>query len=256
MEIISTLLVQLGILWRNPQGNLDALECALDELTISGGGLLVVPEMFLTGFTEEIAELAEPIGGPWERSFRALMDRHGLAAILGIVRKHPDQRLHNEALFLEPAQDEATCAYQKRRLFLGEQQAVHAGATVRTFTFQGVSFCPLICYDLRFPELFREGLQQGAEVFIVIASWPMKRHAHWELLLQARAIENQAYVIGVNRCGSDPHHDYGGGTMVVTPHGTICHHSGNEASIEAVELNIGEVREWRAKFPAVSDFLS
>ena len=99
MEIISTLLVQLGILWRNPQGNLDALECALDELTISGGGLLVVPEMFLTGFTEEIAELAEPIGGPWERSFRALMDRHGLAAILGVVRKHPDQRLHNEALF-------------------------------------------------------------------------------------------------------------------------------------------------------------
>ena len=215
MAIISTLLVQSEILWKNPGGNLDSLESALDSLNVPRGGLLVVPEMFPTGFTDDIADFAEPLGGPWEKAFHTLLCRYRLAGLLGMVRRHPDEALYNESLFFEPTHSEPILAYQKIRPFCGEKSAVRPGSEVRTFEYQGATFCPLICYDLRFPELFRAGLSQGAEVFIVIASWPMKRHAHWELLLQARAIENQAIVIGVNRCGSDPHHDYVGGTMVV-----------------------------------------
>ncbi|MCA9257694.1 MAG: nitrilase family protein, partial [Planctomycetales bacterium] len=111
----------------------------------------------------------------------------------------------------------------------------------------------LICYDLRFPELFREAVGQGAEVLIVIASWPAARSEHWVRLLQARAIENQAYAIGSNRCGSDPNVAYDGRSCGFDPLGERLFECTNADAVTTLTVDPEAVRRWRAKFPALRD---
>ena len=108
-------------------------------------------------------------------------------------------------------------------------------------------------YDLRFPELFREAVRQGAELFVVIACWPTKRADHWTTLLRARAIENQAWVVGVNRAGSDPNHSYPGGSLIVDCHGVVQADAGSEEGFIFGEMQIEEQRQWRKDFPALND---
>lgn len=253
MAIIQTLLAQLSILWRDPEANLSRLKslCPLEPTE----DLLILPEMFLTGFTDELEELTEAPGGPFESALRSTLSERKLAAVAGIARRHAEGEIVNEAIFMSPGST-VPVSYRKIRPFRSEHKVVTPGHTVMTFDHAGARFCPLICYDLRFPELFREGLKQGAEVYIVIASWPATRQHHWELLLQARAVENQAYVIGVNRCGDDPNFHYAGGSMVVDPLGEVVYHAGESESISRVALDIQRVRDWRAEFPATKDYLN
>jgi predicted amidohydrolase len=112
---------------------------------------------------------------------------------------------------------------------------------------------PFICYDLRFPEAFRGAVRRGARAFVVIANWPAERHEHWDLLLRARAIENQAFVVGVNRCGSDPRHAYAGGSMIVDPQGGILARAGGEECVISADLDAASLMEYRERFPALGD---
>ena len=113
--------------------------------------------------------------------------------------------------------------------------------------------CPLLCYDLRFPELFRASVKQGANLFVVLASWPDSRMSHWHALLKARAIENQAYVIGVNRTGSDPNHKYIGGSKVIDPMGKIRAEALLEEELISFTLEHSLIEDWRISFPALLD---
>jgi predicted amidohydrolase len=106
---------------------------------------------------------------------------------------------------------------------------------------------------LRFPEIFRTAVKRGAEVFVVIADWPNRREHHWVTLLQARAIENLAYVVGVNRAGKDPFHVYPGRSMIVDPHGKILADAGLNEGIVSAEIDPVVVRSWRKDFPALQD---
>ena len=119
--------------------------------------------------------------------------------------------------------------------------------------------CPLICYDLRFPELFRIGMQMGANLFIVIACWPKARIDHWVSLLKARAIENQAYVVGVNRAGADSETEFGGRSLVIDPMGKFLADAGTGESVTHAELDLNRLNAWREKFPVLKharpDFL-
>jgi omega-amidase len=234
--------------------NLDRLRGLLGPLSGSDGRLLVLPEMMSTGFTDDLDSLVEPAGGSWEQDFHQLIAKIRLPSILGIARREGSE-ITNEALFFDAVNAQPQASYRKIRPFKSEHKVVTPGKQVSTFEYQGVTFCPLICYDLRFPELFRAGLRQGAEVFLVIASWPDRRQMHWETLLQARAIENQAFMVGVNRCGDDPELHYAGGSMVVDPHGNVIYHAGDSESITAVPIDVQMVRDWRSEFPGVSDYL-
>jgi predicted amidohydrolase len=118
---------------------------------------------------------------------------------------------------------------------------------------QALTVCPAICYDLRFPELFRLGLFRGAEAFAVGANWPESRQHHWRALLIARAIENQAVVLGVNRTGRDPNLAYAGGSIAVGPRGDILGELGSEEAVLSVEIDPREVHAWRERFPAWRD---
>ena len=110
-----------------------------------------------------------------------------------------------------------------------------------------------ICYDLRFPEAFRSVVRRGAEVLVVIANWPEPRRDHWRTLLQARAIENQCYVVGVNRTGTDPKLSYSGDSMIVAPRGEVLADAGSDERVISAELDGEALRAYRAEFPVLSD---
>jgi omega-amidase len=135
----------------------------------------------------------------------------------------------------------------------GENDYYIPGNRIPALKCQEFTVSPFICDDLRFPEAFRVAVGRGTKLFVVIAKWPRSRHGHWEILLQACAIENQALVIGVNRCGSDPNHSYSGGSMILDPSGNSLALSGyKEAVIQAI-LDYSLLVDYRARFPALSD---
>jgi predicted amidohydrolase len=112
---------------------------------------------------------------------------------------------------------------------------------------------PAICYDLRFPELFRSATAGGADLIAVIANWPETRANHWACLLRTRAIENQAYVVGVNRCGADPNHTYAGGSVIIDPQGNILAWADEYQCVIDAPLDHDSLNRWRKEFPALRD---
>jgi predicted amidohydrolase len=138
-----------------------------------------------------------------------------------------------------------------------EPERFEGGSEVATYLWesggQTLRVAPAICYDLRFPELFRLGLLKGAEAFAIGANWPDARQHHWRSLVIARAIENQAFVLAVNRTGRDPNLNYVGGSIAVGPRGDILGELGPEEAVLSVEVNPREVLAWREKFPAWRD---
>ncbi|MEL6106096.1 MAG: nitrilase-related carbon-nitrogen hydrolase, partial [Planctomycetota bacterium] len=121
------------------------------------------------------------------------------------------------------------------------------------FDWQGVRVAPFICYDLRFPEIFRAAVTEGAELITLIACWPQKRSEHWVRLLQARAIENLAPVVGVNRCGREPGLDFDGRSSAFDHMGQPLFEANEEEQVLSVEIDVEAARSWRAHFPALRD---
>jgi predicted amidohydrolase len=146
--------------------------------------------------------------------------------------------------------------YDKIHPFTLGEEAMHytAGEGLRYFEWGGMTVCPQVCYDLRFPETFRRAVgERRPQLFAVIANWPSYREHHWTTLLSARAIENQAYVIGVNRAGRDPKHPYPGRTMIVDPHGKVVADGGVGEGVVEAEVGVDVVEDWRREFPVLGD---
>jgi omega-amidase len=172
----------------------------------------------------------------------------------GLVVRNAKGEAQNKALAVAPDGSVLTRYAKCQPFALGGERTVHVpGDEVCTFTWAGLRVAPLICYDLRFPELARAAVRQGAEMLIYIASWPVMRTQHWVTLLQARAIENQAWVVGVNRCGTDPSFSYSGRSLVVDPHGNIIADAADREAVLCARVDAGLAREWRAAFPALRD---
>ncbi|HEX5446549.1 MAG TPA: nitrilase-related carbon-nitrogen hydrolase, partial [Pirellulales bacterium] len=148
--------------------------------------------------------------------------------------------------------------YAKLQPFTLADETKHyeAGGSVVTFPWQGFSVAPFVCYDLRFPELFRASVRRGAELMVVIANWPQSREAHWLALLRARAIENQSYVLGVNRAGDDPHLRYGGHSLLVDPRGETVIEAGSGPQVLSAEIERATLVDYRRDFPALGDMRS
>jgi predicted amidohydrolase len=144
--------------------------------------------------------------------------------------------------------------YVKQQPFGAAESAVHeAGSETVVFGLGEFTMAPLVCYDLRFPELFRAAARRGADLFVVIAAWPAIRIDHWRTLLRARAIENMAFVIGVNRTGREPSGECGGCSVIIDPRGEIIAEAGRDETILTAEIFHASVAAWRAEFPALRD---
>jgi omega-amidase len=254
-------LVQLDIAWHDKNANYRAVESLLDRADVTPGDLVVLPEMFDTGFSWDIATTADKDGSTL-RFLAELADDLGACVIGGrTVHDCHCAKARNVVTALAPG-DRLLAEFAKMHLFpLGnEAQAIEPGpASSGIITFHWgdtdppLTLCPAICYDLRFPELFRRGLSMGAEMFVVPACWLDTRHAHWRTLLLARAIENQAFVLGVNRTGRDPNANYLGGSIAIDPTGTILGELAAEQAVLSIDIDPAAVRRSREKFPAWRD---
>jgi predicted amidohydrolase len=183
---------------------------------------------------------------------------HGVYVLGGVATLGPDGRGRNQALALSPASGESLPTYTKLHSFcLGGNQAERShytpGDVVTHFKWGHLHVAPFICYDLRFPEIFRRASRLGAEVMAVIANWPSSRVEHWLTLLRARAIENQCYVIGVNRCGRDPKIQYPGRSVIVDPHGVVVADAGHRECVIHARVDPGDILDYRREFPVLED---
>jgi len=253
--VLNVAAIQLDIAWEDKAANFARVRSLLQAAALAPASLVVLPEMFATGFTMNADALAEDYGGQTEQFLAGAAREFGIYLLGGAAMRGHDDKPRNKALVFSPA-GQLLAYYAKMRPFTpgGEAQHYTAGERVVAFHWGECTVSPFICYDLRFPEIFRQAAAaHRPELFTVIASWPDKRIQHWVRLLQSRAIENQAYVMGVNRVGSDPFYAYPGRSVIVDPQGEIVVDAGGgEASIQAV-LDLGALRQYRAGLPFLED---
>ena len=246
---------QTDIAWEDSHENFSRIRAMLASVYSSiEGSLMVFPELSTCGFTMNTEAVAEAGDGE-SMEFYATLARNNLASVIaGIAGRNEVSPLGaNEAVIFSPDGGE-TGRYRKIHPFplVNEGRHYPAGDSPLVVRIGEWTVAPFICYDLRFPEPFRNATAQGAEILVVIANWPAARVDHWSTLLRARAIENQAYVIGVNRAGSDPHLDYPGRSVIVGPKGEILAEAGDQPEVITAELDRDSLLSWRHDFPALS----
>lgn len=250
-------LVQFDIVWEDRDANFARVEGMLRDASVEAGDLVVLPEMFDSGFSLNIERTADRESRTlaWleevARSYRAVVQGGRTIIPPG------SEKAENRAPVLGP-QGELLCEYAKIHPFnFGrEGERFTGGSTICLYAWgadRPLRVAPAICYDLRFPELFRLAMLEGAQAFAIGANWPRPRQNHWRQLLIGRAIENQAYVLGVNRTGADPHLKYAGGTIAVDPRGEIIGELGAEEAILSVEVDPDRVQRWRESFRVLED---
>ncbi len=244
---------QFDIAWEDKARNRELVLGTLARQTIPAGSLIVLPEMFESGFTMDVQAACDTDGSSL-LFLRELARSYQSTLLAGVVAKEAEGMGLNQAVVVGPEGQEVT-RYTKMHPFsiAGEAEHYSAGDAVTVFDCQGFRVAPLICYDLRFPERFREAVRPGAQVLVVIANWPSARAAHWSTLLAARAIENQAYVIGVNRVGSDPNHSYPGLSAVIDPHGHIIAEADDYPAVLHADLDLDALQAYRREFPVLGD---
>ena len=246
--------VQFDIAWEDKAANFSRVRALLADARPARGSLIVLPEMFATGFSMNLA-ITRQSGAREDEAFLAALAREHRAFVIGgVVSPGAGEMGRNESVAFSPS-GELLARYVKIHPFSlgGEAQGHEAGREVVTFACGGFTVAPFVCYDLRFPEIFRAAAHRGANLFTVIALWPVKRQHHWLTLLQARAIENQAYVVGVNRVGSEPQFTYAGRSVVVDPHGIVIADAGEQERVMHAVLDVETVESWRRDFPALRD---
>ena len=246
--------VQLDIQWENKAANFARVHELIQAAAPPSGALVVLPEMFATGFSMDSKNIAEYPGEATEKYFADLAREYSIFILGGVVTPSDDGRGYNEAVAFSPCGDRiARYAKIHPFSFSGENKYYAAGHEISLFDWQGFRVAPFICYDLRFPEIFRAAVKKGANLFVVIANWPAAREEHWMALLRARAIENQAYVLGVNRCGDDPNLHYSGRSQIIDPRGEIFADGGENEGVISTKLDLSALEKYRAEFPALDD---
>ena len=256
MQDLNVAVVQANQIWENKTANLSNYEALLEN--ISAIDLILLPEMFHTGFSMNVEQLAETMdnsmGLDWLKS-TAKSKNAGIYTSL-IIKENGSY--FNRGVFIQP--DGAMNFYDKRKLFglAGEGDFFKAGKTETIVAYKNWKFQLQICYDLRFPEIVRNGFSSNQsanyDVILYVANWPEKRISHWKTLLAARAIENQCYVIGANRVGEDGKGlIYSGESRFIDGIGTEISLSKDKEMVQIVTLKNKELTEIRKTLPFLKD---
>jgi omega-amidase len=243
-------LIQSALVWENPIANRTYFEEKINAIE-EGVNLIVLPEMFTTGFTMNPAKVAEPMNGKTVFWMQALAKAKN-TAIVGSVVIEENSNFYNRMLFVFPSGEIEH--YNKRHLFTlaGEDKVYSRGGQKLIVDYLGWKICPLVCYDLRFPVFSRN--VENYDLLIYVASWPKTRIKAWDTLLAARAIENMSYTIGVNRIGEDKNgYAYVGHSQAVNFLGEHMLEAQESEGVFFVELNKGEMMETRLKLDFLSD---
>ncbi len=248
-------LIQLNIAWEDKERNLERADFFIRKAASESCDLVVLPEMFNTGFSMNISEIGEEIDGETASFLSKCAKKEEINIIGGFpVKKRGCQRGLNMAVAFD-RKGMCLAGYSKLHpfSFAGEDSFYQAGDETVIFNLEGIQSSIFICYDLRFPEVFRS-VAKKVHALYVIANWPSVRRDHWVTLLKARAVENQCFVIGVNRTGTDGNGlDYPGASYIFGPLGeTIC--QGNEKDeFITEEIDPSIVAKVREQFPFLKD---
>jgi omega-amidase len=234
--------------WHDRMQSLAKAGVVAQQARAAGVDLLVLPEMCASGFTMDAKQFAEPADGPSVRALSKIAAENKLWIIAGLSMRRDGKYLNSAVVFAPDGTVAAT--YDKQRLFgyAKETGIYSAGDKPCVIEINGVSLALFVCFDLRFPELFRE-VGPRADAFVVIANWPSTRQKHWEVLAHARAIENQCFVVAVNRIGEADGLAYNGGSMVLDPWGERRDLPVPGSSLRIGEISKGAVAEVRQAFP-------
>jgi len=247
-------MIQLNTVWHDKQANFAKAESLICEASSAGCEVAVLPEMFNTGFSMEIAKIGEKLEGPTSQFLERAAAQYKMAIIAGYPVLGEDRKGRNAALVVD-GKGNIVAFYFKMYSFsyADEQRHYHAGNTPITFDIKGMRASVFICYDLRFPEVFRR-VAKSTDCIFVIANWPETRIDHWNTLLKARAIENQCYVVGVNRIGTDANGlTYPGSSHVFSPSGVNLCTGGPQDELVIADIDLSQVAKVRSEFPFLSD---
>lgn len=250
-EVLSIALVQTALHWEDVTANLASLEEKIAALPESVD-VILLPEMFNTGFTMNTA-LAEPMNLTTTRWLKQMAAQTN-ALVIGSFAVSEGGRFYNRLLCVHP--DGSYLKADKRHLFrMGEENNHYtAGDTRIQLTWKGWKICPLVCYDLRFPVWSRNLESDPYDLLIYVANWPARRAHAWRTLLAARAIENQSYVMGVNRIGVDGNGlVYQGDSVALDYLGEPIAILGSDEMEKVVHISRSELTAYRQSFPALSD---
>lgn len=245
-------ILQTDIVWNDTQENIRRVERALNSAPKSD--VFVLPEMWSTGFltTPDSSSLARD--GKQALRFMQQQAERLDAAVAGSVATVDDEgHCRNRFYFVKP--DGCVQYYDKHHLFTmgGEDKFYEAGCQITEVEWRGVIFRLSVCYDLRFPTWLRNHAIKPYDVLLCVASWPEARQQVWDILLRARAIENQCYVVGVNRVGTDPSLTYAGGSAIIDAKGNELAKLGRDVETITTELNMETLCTFRRRFPVLDD---
>jgi predicted amidohydrolase len=244
-------LIQMDIAWEDWPASHAIAAGHLKRAAEAGADLAILPEMFATGFSLNVAKTAQPEGGPTEQWLRSKARELSIHLIAGVAETGTPLPV-NSALLVSPGGDVKRFHKIHPFSFAGEEKVFAGGSGVVTWEVAGARVTPLVCYDLRFPEPFRLAAAE-TDVFTVIANWPDRRRAHWQTLLKARAIENQAYVLGVNRVGDGGGAHHAGDSAAISPWGETLASAAEIETVLIVDIDPDEVARSRARFSALKD---
>lgn len=251
MENLKITVFQGYLFWEKIDQNLQNIELRLGNIR-EKTDLIILPEMFNTGFTMNAVQLAEPMGGKtmqWMHKIAKQFD----CVITGSLIVEESGKYYNRLIWMQP--DGVCNYYDKRHLFaLGKEHETYTPGTKRLIVeLKGWKICPVICYDLRFPVWLRN-VNAEYDLLLIVANWPEKRALHWRTLIPARAVENQCYVIGVNRVGHDGNEIYhSGDSTCVDPNGNTIYYKRDEEDVYTFTIVGDEVVKIRRQMPFLRD---
>lgn len=246
--------VQMDIAFGDPEANFQKVSEYLEEAAENGAETIVLPEMWNTGYAlTELKSLAD--GSNRTVGFlKEFAKTHQVNIVGGSVSIIKEDGFYNTMYVVNKA-GELVSEYDKAHRFglMDEHIHLEEGRGLGTFELDNVICGGVICYDIRFPEWIRAQALNGAKVIFVPAEWPAPRIDHWKILLQARAIENQCFIVAVNRVGRDPKNDFGGSSMVIAPWGEVRLDMGMQEGIGYADIDLNEVEEVRKRIPVFAD---
>lgn len=251
MQDLTITLVQTELHWQDAAANRAMFSDKLAKAAPTTD-LIILPEMFTTGFSMSAPELAEETEGETLQWMQAMAHKHQ-AVLTGSVIVRENGKYFNRLFWVRP--DGTYEKYDKKHLFrmAKEHHTYSPGKEKLVVELKGWKLCPLVCYDLRFP-VWSRNKENGYDLVLFVANWPKVRSLAWRTLLQARAIENVAYAVGVNRVGTDGNgHPYSGDSAVIHPKGHKLLESSEQEAVLTITLSKQELQEFREVFPAHLD---
>ncbi|WP_462251732.1 amidohydrolase [Ferruginibacter sp.] len=255
MSTLTITTIQSNLFWEDKQANMQMLQQKIDSIT-DKTEIVILPEMFTTGFSMQPSLFAETMDGETMEWMKMVSNKNGIV-LTGSVMIEDEGKYFNRLIWMLP--NGQFGYYDKRHLFgYGEEDKHYSSGNKRLIaSVKGWKINLQVCYDLRFPVWARQQPKDGApeyDVLIYVANWPERRSHAWKTLLCARAIENQCYIIGVNRVGDDAKNiHYSGNSLVIDPMGQVLYHMADEEDINTITLSKEKLEEVRTRFPFLND---